>query len=419
MKTPQKQFSPFGRSTLTSRLSILYFFEYGALGIVVPIFSLYLRNELGFSGSQTGTILSMAAASAFISPVVWAVVVDRLVSAERLLAFSHAVGAVLIFGISLVQSFPLVLIGYLLYMICIGPTIPLANAVVFGHIEEQGHGDYGRIRLVGTIGWISVGWFFSFVWLHFFPGGFVDALRISAAVSVCMFLWTIRLPRRRKIHPVDSLKQIFPRDAVRVVLRPQVLTVAIAMFLMAVMDRYYMYGGSPLLNSLGVESSYIMPIMTLGQLPELFALFFIVRLLRRFGYRRVLLFGLSMQFFRFGAFLVSGFVPLPFVAIGFAVHGFTYAYGIALCQMYADINSEPHTRGSVHQILELFSFGFGNIVGNISAGFLAERGEVYGATGFELFYAAALAIALIAILWIWARMPNASPGPNTQTSGLE
>jgi len=219
-----------------------------------------------------------------------------------------------------------------------------------------------------------------------------------------MCVWSLTIPRRRNVHP-GHISQLIPKEAIRVVLRPEVLTVAVVMLLMVGMDRFYVYGGSPLLSSLGVPSSSIMPILSLGQLPELFALFFLGRLIRRWGYRRVLLFGLTFQVFRFVVFTAAGWLPLGVVAFGFSVHGFTYAFGIALCSMYVDAHCAPHNRGGVHQILQLVSFGVGNVIGNVSAGILAETGEAVGRTGFELFYAAILVVGIAAILLVRLRMP--------------
>lgn len=407
--------SPYIR-LLIPRLSIMYFMHNFALGAVIPIFSLYLRNDLGFSGSQTGTILSMAAASAFISPVVWAVIVDRVISAERLLSFSHAAGAVLMWSLSQAETFPLVLFGYLAYMIVMGPTIPLTNAVVFGHIQEQGRGEFGRIRVFGTIGWIVVAWFFSFVVLaRPDSAGFSDALKLSAVCSAGLFFWSLTIPRRKNIHP-GSLKQLIPKKALQVFRKPEVFTIAVIMLMIAALDRFYVYGGSPLLSSLGLDQNRIMPVMSLGQIPEIFALIFLGRLLRRFGYRRVLMFGLGIQLLRFSIFFFSGFLPLPIIISGFSIHGFTYAFGIALCSIYADLHCAPDTRGGVHQLLELSSFGFGNIVGNIGAGRLAEAGEQFGKTGFELMYLGAVIIALAGMIWIRFRMPDSAPAKDIELS---
>lgn len=393
------------------RLCIMYFLHTVAMGAVIPIFSLYFRNEAGLSGSQTGIVLAMAAVSAFISPLVWAVIVDRLISAERLLALSHAAGAVLVWSLSHAEGFYPLLFGYLGYMIFMGSTMPLLNTVVFGHLQERGKGEYGRIRVFGTLGWIMVAWFFSFFWLRAVDSAaFVDALRVSAAASVVMSLWSFSIPRRRHLHS-GSITRLIPKEAIRVVLRPEVLAVIFAMLLMVVMDRFYIYGGSPLLASLGVNSSSIMPIMSLGQIPELFALFYLDRLILRWGYRRVILFGLMFQVFRFTVFLVAGWLPLALIAVGFSVHGFTYAFGPALCSMYVDTHCEPHNRGGVHQILQLLSFGIGNVIGNISAGMLADVGELRGSTGFELFYAAMVIIAVFAVVWVRLKIPASAAAP--------
>ncbi|MBD3243025.1 MAG: MFS transporter, partial [Chitinivibrionales bacterium] len=176
-------------SLLRFRLSLMMLLQYAVMGSVLPILSLYLRNNLGFSGTQTGTVLAMSALAASTAPFVGALVADKLLSAERLLAVCHLLAAVLMLLLSRLSSFWLVLLLYLCYMVAIRPTIALTNAVAFHHMPGE-RSRFAGIRLWGTVGWMVVGWVFSYVWLRGDDAmtRLPHALMLASGLSLCMFV---------------------------------------------------------------------------------------------------------------------------------------------------------------------------------------------------------------------------------------
>ena len=61
-------------------LSLLMFFQLCVVGTYVPILSMYLKVYLGFSGIQTGIILSLASIPSIIIPFLSAWIVDRIIT---------------------------------------------------------------------------------------------------------------------------------------------------------------------------------------------------------------------------------------------------------------------------------------------------------------------------------------------------
>jgi NHS family xanthosine MFS transporter len=93
------------KSGLTVRLQTMMFLQFFLNGTTLPIFSLYLRDFLHFTGTQAGLVIGMSAAS-FVSPVLASLVADRLLRAERLYGLCHAVGGVLMLILSLQHEYP-------------------------------------------------------------------------------------------------------------------------------------------------------------------------------------------------------------------------------------------------------------------------------------------------------------------------
>src|SRR5512141_1449180 len=66
--------------TPAARLSLFYFFYYGAVGANLPYLPAYLRG-LGFSGVEIGFVHMVGPALAAPAAIAWAVAADRIRSA--------------------------------------------------------------------------------------------------------------------------------------------------------------------------------------------------------------------------------------------------------------------------------------------------------------------------------------------------
>ncbi|MCF7886712.1 MAG: MFS transporter, partial [Candidatus Marinimicrobia bacterium] len=235
-----------------NKLFILVFFEYFARGSVLPILSLYLAKYLGFSGEQIGAVMAMAAVSTITAPFLGSVIADRLVSSEKLFAICHFVGAILILSLARVDSYPLFLVIYLVYMMFIGPTIPLSNAIIFHHIQS-GEKEYGRYRVLGTIGWIGAALFVGWGWIRVLHAGTLssrlgDALIISAAASIIAGIFGLI------IVPSDVKEEteftIIPKSALRKFLNPKIIILSVSGLILYMADRFYFFGTGPYMKSM-------------------------------------------------------------------------------------------------------------------------------------------------------------------------
>ncbi|MDG2030360.1 MAG: MFS transporter [Phycisphaerales bacterium] len=141
---------------LKTRLSFMMLLQYAIWGAWLPILYPFLLGYRGFSLEETGYCLSAGAVGAIFGPFVIGQLADRNFSTEKLLFVSHLVGALLVWLLAEVDSFPIFVLISLVYGFVYAPTIALTNSITLANIRNRDR-DFGPIRLWGTIGWIVAG----------------------------------------------------------------------------------------------------------------------------------------------------------------------------------------------------------------------------------------------------------------------
>ncbi len=374
-------------------------------GAVAPILSLYLKEYLGFSGAQAGMVMAMSAVSAFLSPLIGAFIADKLIRAERLYSACLLLAAAAMFALSRQRGFPGVLFFYLAFTMLYGPTNALANAVVFRNSTDAKKA-YGGIRLWGTVGWMAVAWLFGFLYLGGSGGGYLTerlphALTLSAAISMALGLYALSLPVGHKERAVRS--SLLPKESIRVLRRPEVSLFLVFAFLVNVLDIYYYFGTSVYLSRMGVATDRIMPLMSVGQVPEIIAFSVMGILLARLGFKRMFVIGAAAELVRFTAFAIGGPHWLVFSAL--PLHGIAYAFFSGCAHIYLNSFSTRAARAGVHQLNAIITSGFGNFMGNMMGGRMLDAcTDAFGRTDFRAFWAlpAAIALTVLALLLFWS-----------------
>ncbi len=399
------------------RLSIIQFLQFFALGAILPILPLYLKNYLHFSGIQTGVILSTAAISALVAPFMGSFLADRLISSERLFAAAHISGGIIMLCLYHIQTFPLFFSVYLLYMFILGPTLPLSRTIIFHHVPDR-RKHFGGIRVWGTVGWIMVAWFFSFFWLSDFgrgniPARLPDALLLSALTSFLLGSYTFTLPISGAIY--KNISRLFPKESFQIILKKEVLFLALISFLMYLADRFYFYGTSPFLHQIGIKAAFIMPALTMGQFPEILAMSLLGYLLFRMGIKKVLLLGAMFNLLRYTLFTIAPSVPI--VILGILCHGGAYTFFYASAFIYLDYKTGQQARAGVHQLFVILTSGAGALFGNLLAGWLADvfQQGTNGHINYQLFWTVPLFITLI-VFTITMLFFNRNKGASIQHS---
>ena len=113
-----------------------------------------------------------------------------------------------------------------------------------------------------------------------------------------------------------------------------------------------------------------MPAMSCAQILEIIALFLLGNLLRRFSYRRIMLFGLAANVLRFGLLSVGTGVPLTLLA--FSCHGVAFALFFTSIFIYLDTCSTKESRAGVQLLCGSLTFGLASVLGGLTAGVMMD-----------------------------------------------
>lgn len=390
--------SPFG---LRSRLAIFLTGQYAIGGAFLPFLTLFLRDR-GLSFKQIALLqVCMAVTNATI-PIVWGLLADSLVAANRLISFLHLVGAGALSFLAAQGSFPGIIAGIVLWFAFAGSTNALSNAVCYHNLERPKE-EFGAVRSFGSIGWVLPS-LAIWCWLHGSPDGDLTfVLRLAALLEALMVCLAVVLPltpppaRERagralaadpaaQCGPAPSAEPLpapaspplpasasapFHQAARELLLRPSfVLLLAIA-FLMSWSFSIVFYFSPPHLENCGVLREWIGPIQSLAPLVEAPLLLFLPLVLRRLGDFRTLMLGCLLLLLRQAVYVST---PDPTFLIGsYAVVGGGIVYYLITISLVVDHMTGRRVRATAQVLLMMATSGLGPLVGHWVSGGVAER----------------------------------------------
>ena len=130
----------------------LYFISFASISALRIYQNLYLKRA-GLSDSQLGTAAAGAALMAVVSPLIWGIAADSAADVRRLASPLFLGAAVTFPAMLLTRSYPVLAALAVLTSFFYTPLIPLLDALALGYVSRSG-GDYGRVRLWGSLGFI-------------------------------------------------------------------------------------------------------------------------------------------------------------------------------------------------------------------------------------------------------------------------
>ncbi|MGM0874967.1 MAG: MFS transporter [Bacillota bacterium] len=187
-----------------TNFSLYYFFVFFGMGSLFPLLSVYLKDVIGLSGSQIGTIMSISPVVMILVQPIWGAISDLTQKPTYLLT-----GAILftaIFGIiySFLDSYSWIVVLAVLLAIMQSAVIPLSDNIAMNYVQKT-KGHYGSLRLWGAVGFaiavLIVGWLSDHTSLSVIFYVFSITLFVS-----CLFAW--QLPKQSQSMRI-SLKEGF------------------------------------------------------------------------------------------------------------------------------------------------------------------------------------------------------------------
>lgn len=421
-----------------TRLSVMMFLQYAIWGAWLPILYPFLMGHRGFSLDQTGLCLMAGAFGALLGPFIAGQLADRSFATEKLLAFSHLVGAALVFFLAGAATFEVFLALSFVYGLVYAPTLALTNSISFANLPDRDR-DFGPVRLWGTIGWIAAGIAVGQILLrlHTPAGGTPEAIaaaqnagravafQISAGLGVLMAIYCLTLPHTppnktaaEKTAWLEGLREIAKQPlitlfliAIPISMVHQFYFVFTSGFVGDIQNKANSEGANAFANAvnqiLGVGGGGL---MTIGQMTELLVLAAMPFVAKSLSRKTLLLVGIAAYAARMALF---AFAPeLPFVLLGVALHGLCFGCFIFVAFMVVDEHTTPDIRATAQNLFNLVIIGVGIIVGSLFATSVVGKYATGGGAGpmdYVKLFSVPMYIAAACFVLMLALYPGKKP----------
>ena len=351
-----------------TRLSIMMFFQYMLLAVWWIPLAAYLSN-MGLSRNLTALILSSMAFGSVVSPMV-GMLADRYFKGQYVLAFSNLMVAVMLFLAGSTQNplwlFVFLLVAMLFYM----PTWALTSSITMANIPSE---LFSRIRVFGTIGWITAG-LFSIISLGWFKSDF-DGTNLpfffGAGIALLAAMMNFMLPDTPpgvRDHKA-SLLDIMGFRSISMLRDRNFAAFLILLFLsMIPFSMYWSYFSEYLFDS---GYKLITVTMSVGQVTEILILISVPWFIKKFGLRITMIVGMIALVARYlSLYLAGSEALLTYVLIGVGVHGIIFGFHHLGGQIYTDKKAPAELRSQAQGLIFFVTFAMGLLAGNFICGWI-------------------------------------------------
>lgn len=403
----------------TPRLAAMMFVQYFGVGSWIVPLSRFLGGDpaaggMGFSPPQVGHIYSTFALGGLIAPLFVGVLADRYFAADRLLRVLHLLMAVTLGAAGwwcdahagpradpAVAEGPLfaLMLGY--NVACLA-TLTLTTVIAFRHLPG-GRERFGRVRLVGTFGWIAAGLLMAVALAPasgqpLYLGAGASALMVTAA-------WLPHTPPKGVGRP---LAEVVGLPAIKLFADRGFVAFAAVAFACNTLNQFYVVYANPYLHDRGVARPEA--VLTLGQFAEMGCMAAVPWLLARLGVRRVMLLGLVAWVVRAAALWAGGTAVA--VLVGVPMHGVSFTLFSMVASVYVDRLAPPHLRAGAQALVVLLTSGPALLLGYWVVGRVVAAHQAGGVTDWPAVWGVSLAgyLAALAAFAVAFREPRASGG---------
>jgi MFS transporter, PPP family, 3-phenylpropionic acid transporter len=352
---------------MRDKLSVLYLVVCGSMACYYPYMTIYYQHR-GLNYSQMGLLFAVNSLVAVISQPFWGIITDKYLNKRKSFLLVLGFSSILVIGFIFVKSYLAILLWVITFMIFQSPTLSINDAFCYEVIDSYKTLQYGKLRLMGSIGYAFVALAIAYVikWTS------IDSSFIAFAL---LGLLGIIVLRGINIKGKASKSSIEISDIVSIIRNKKfVILVMSALLVSASMSANSNFLGT-LIQKTGGDVSKIGYLWFVVAMSELPAFFFGSKLLRKFGVLNIYYICLVFYISRF--FLDSLCVNYQAVIAIQLFQSITYPlYIMATLQCINEIVAIK-TRTTAITVFAALTAGVGGFVGNMSSGMVIQNYSVF------------------------------------------
>lgn len=255
---------------------------FGGLGVQFIYMQIFLRDQ-GFNYEHIGFMLAVIPAVALVTSPVWGMISDSCQDPRRIILLLLILAPASHYLLAFDRGF----IACLAVCVCIAifyqPIIPIQDSLILRALHRYG-GDYGRLRIWGSIGFIIPALILPLLWIKPELGVIdwtVPAL-VYAGYAICsVFFW-----RRFPEVPPDKVHR-FSIESFRLLRNRSFQIILVCVFLSRLASSGLEGYQTMYFEELGVPIQHLALFLSLGPLSEVATIFYSQRWMIRFGARKL------------------------------------------------------------------------------------------------------------------------------------
>ncbi|MEM8931240.1 MAG: MFS transporter [Acidobacteriota bacterium] len=355
-----------------ARLGTFWFIYFAGLGVFFPFYGLYLRQDVGLSGSRVGLVMAAIPLIGLLAQPLWGQVADRTGS-RRLALFLVALGvAVVHAGLGFAHGFVPILLGTAVLALFSTPVVPMATAVTLAAQTRHGGSAFGRVRLWGTLGFLAA--VVSFPTLRDllaerFSGPWTGLGWLFPVVAVASFL---AAPIALTLPPTAAMVvRSAPGDARKLLRHPPIVRLLIVVFVAHTLVQGPINLFPLLVDARGGDAASIRDLWIFMLLLEVPLIGFSGPALRRLGARWLLVIGLVAEGIRWS--VVAWSTDPDWIRWAQMLHGVGVAGIIIGAPLYVELAAPERLRATGQALVATIGFGLGAILSIAGGGWLFEH----------------------------------------------
>lgn len=361
---------------------------FGGLGVHFNYFQVYFK-ELGFSNLQLGTVLSAIPLVAIFSCPLWGIVADSMNDPRRLLRWLIIATPLIHILLFFDSSYAICFLVCGLVAITYSPMVPIQDSLTLRAIHLHG-GDYGRLRIWGSIGFVIPSFVLPLVWSRS-ADSHIDwtvPIVIFLVYSVIAFALSYRFPAVPPLrsHGISLAGFQLFRNRTFVVLVGAVFLSRLAHCALEGFQSVYF-------EEVGIDVENIGLFLSLGPLSEIVTIFYSQRWMVRVGARKLMALCMAALVLRL-VVMSSAETNLALVLVQL-LHCLTFGTMHVVTILVVNQLAGDTIRASAQTLVTVFSNLLARLVGLSAAGWLADQ------VGMQGMYAACAGVASLALAIWW------------------
>lgn len=370
------------------RLSSFYWFYFATLGAFIPYWGLYL-SDAGYNPVQIGQLIAIIMGTKIVAPYLWGWLADRRGKRLSIIRIGAILSLTGFSGIFLADNFWRLFLVLMVFSFFWNAILPQYEALTFNYLNNKEH-QYSWIRIWGSLGFVAavtiVGWVLMIMPVSQLP--VVVAILLSG-IALSTFLVSEHAGKAHsELH--TSILQILKKK--------EVIALLLACLLVQASHGPYYTFYSIYAAQHGYENSWIGVLWAIGVLSEVVAFALMPWLVKRFGFRTLLLASLFSGSLRWLliAFFIDNVILTTFAQI-FHASTFGIYHAVAIAYIHRFFTGKNQGKGQA--LYSSISFGLGGAVGSLYGGYLWDS---LGST-ITFSISAVLSFIAFAVSWKYTR----------------